>query len=61
MQNIGKATMSVNETAEYIGIGRGKLYNMVKEGKIPYLKFGKSIRIPRRSLEIWLNQQCKKV
>lgn len=57
MENMCRATMSVEETAKYIGIGRNKLYTMIKEGKVPYIKFGKSIRIPRSRLEIWLQEQ----
>lgn len=59
MQEAVKATMTVEETAQYIGIGRGKMYNLVKDGKIPYLKFGKSIRIPKRVIDDWLLKQCE--
>lgn len=60
MQEAVRATMTVEETAQYIGIGRGKMYDLVKEGKIPYLKFGKSIRIPKHVVDTWLLEQCKK-
>lgn len=61
MLETAKATMTVEETARYIGIGRGKMYDLVKEGKIPYLKFGKSIRIPKHAIDAWLLEQCRKV
>ena len=54
-----RATLSVQETAQYLGLGRGKMYSLIKKGKIPYLKFGKSIRIPRNVLDDWIVSQCK--
>lgn len=52
---VQKATFSVEEAAQYIGIGKGKTYNLVKLGYIPCVKIGKSIRISKSVLESLVN------
>lgn len=47
--------MSVEEAAKILGISRGLAYEMVRQGKIPALHFGRIIRIPRYALEQLLN------
>lgn len=56
MNTIEKATLSVEETAEYLGIGRSLCYRMVKENKIPYLKFANRIVIPKAKLDEMLSK-----
>ena len=51
-----KATMTVEETAEYLNIGRSLCYRMIKENKIPYIKFATRIVVPRVKLEEFLRQ-----
>lgn len=55
-----KATLSVEETAKYLGIGRNKAYELVGSGMIPHLKLGKQLRIPKISLEAWISAQTIK-
>lgn len=53
MQSVGseRLTISVDEAARVLGIGRSLCYDMVREGKIPSLRFGNRIVIPRHALE----------
>lgn len=44
-------TVSVETAAKLAGISRGLAYEMVKQGKIPALHFGRVIRIPKFALE----------
>ncbi len=57
MQNQGdkKLTITVEETARILSISRGLAYEMVRQGKIPALHFGRVIRVPRHALEQLLN------
>ena len=48
-------TMSVESAAKLLGISRGLAYQMVRQGKIPALHFGRVIRVPRHALEQLLN------
>jgi len=56
MSKLEKATLSVEETAEYLGIGRSLCYRMVKENKIPSLKFANRIVVPKARLEEMLSK-----
>lgn len=46
-----KLTLTVPEAARMLGIGRGLAYQMAKEGKLPTIRFGRRLLVPRRSLE----------
>ena len=48
-------TISVEAAAKLAGISRGLAYEMVRQGKIPALHFGRIIRVPRYALEQLLN------
>jgi excisionase family DNA binding protein len=52
-------TVTVDQAAEILGIGRFLAYEMVKEGKIPALRFGRKIRIPRVALDRMLSGETK--
>lgn len=44
-------TISVEAAARLCGISRGLAYSMVHQKKIPALRFGRCIRIPKFALE----------
>ncbi len=46
-----RATLSVEETAEVLGIGRNSAYEGVRTGQIPSIRIGKRILVPRIALE----------
>jgi excisionase family DNA binding protein len=46
-----RLTLTVNEAANMLGISRGLAYQMVKMGKIPSVRFGKRVLVPRSALE----------
>ena len=46
-----KLTLSVEETAKLLGIGRNLCYNRVKTGEIPAIKIGRRLLVPRSALE----------
>jgi excisionase family DNA binding protein len=45
------ATLSVEETAKVLGIGRNSAYEGVRTGEIPSIRIGKRILVPRLALE----------
>jgi excisionase family DNA binding protein len=45
------ATLSVEETAKVLGIGRNSAYEGVRTGQIPSIRIGKRILVPRVALE----------
>ena len=42
--------MRVDEAARFLGISRGSLYNLMGGGLLPFVKIGRSRRIPRRAV-----------
>ncbi|SCM82579.1 Excisionase family DNA binding domain-containing protein (fragment) [uncultured Sporomusa sp.] len=55
-----RMTMTVVEMASCLGIGRNVAYDLVKEGRVPALKIGRQIRIPKKAFEKWLLDEITK-
>ena len=51
-----RLTLTVEETAKLLGIGRQLAYERVKTGEIPSLKLGRRLVVPRRALEKLLEE-----
>jgi len=49
--NEEKLTMTVEEAGALLGISRALAYEMANTGKIPILRFGKRMLVPRKALE----------
>jgi excisionase family DNA binding protein len=45
------ATLTVEQAARVLGIGRNGAYQAVKTGEIPSIRLGKRILVPRAALE----------
>ena len=58
--NSEKLTLTVQETAEMLGISRNSAYQGVMTGEIPHIKVGKRILIPRLALERMLGKASDK-
>ena len=56
MMVIEKRTISVEEAAQYLGIGRSAAYEGVRRGDIPSVRVGKRWLIPVASLEKMLSE-----
>ena len=57
-QTSPRAVFTVEEVAEYLGIGRSKAYELVSHRPgFPAVRLGKSIRVPRHALDRWLEEQ----
>lgn len=44
------ATMTVDEAARLLGVGRNLAYQAVREGQLPAIRLGKRIVIPRAAV-----------
>lgn len=58
MKDFEKATLTVPETAKYLGIGLNTTYALVKSGAIPALRLGRQFRVPRVALDEWMLKQA---
>ena len=57
-ENNKKITMSVDDMAICLGIGRSKAYKLVQEGIVPAFRIGRRILIPVKMLEEWIVQEA---
>lgn len=55
-----KITYSINEAAEALGIGRTKLYSLIKEDSLPVIKIGGRTLIQKSALDEWLKEHTQK-
>lgn len=49
--------LKVPEVAEMLRIARSRAYELVAEGEIPAVKIGRSVRVSRKELDRWLEEQ----
>jgi excisionase family DNA binding protein len=48
-----------SEAAELLGIGRTKVYELIRANLIPHRRVGKSIRVPVTALKAWVERPEK--
>jgi excisionase family DNA binding protein len=46
-----RLTITVEEAGELLGISRALAYEMARTGKLPALRFGKRLVVPRKAIE----------
>ena len=51
-----KLTLSIEEAAKVLGIGRNLCYERVKTGEIPVIKIGRRLLVPKKALEKLLEE-----
>ena len=50
-------TLTVEEAGQILRVGRNTAYELVRCGKLPSIRVGKQIRIPRQALLDYLSRQ----
>lgn len=53
-------TYSVPEAAKALGLGKNTLYELVASGRIPHIRSGRTIRIPKELIREWLHNEATK-
>lgn len=51
-----RATLTVEEAAAVLGIGRTLAFEMARAGRLPVIRLGRRILVPRAALERMLEQ-----
>lgn len=49
--------LKVPEVAEVLRIARSRAYELVAEGEITSVRIGRSVRVSRKDLDRWLEEQ----
>ncbi|MCP3686539.1 MAG: helix-turn-helix domain-containing protein [bacterium] len=47
------------EAAKMLSIGKTTIYELLSEGTIPSIHIGRSIRIPKKALEEWIEKEVE--
>jgi excisionase family DNA binding protein len=50
--------LTPKEAGRVLRLGKNKTYELIARGRIPVIRFGRAIRIPRAALEEWIRQQA---
>ena len=59
MTNNGSSLLiGVAEAAQILGISRGLAYQLVQEGRLPHVKLGRRVLVPRKAMEDWLAREA---
>ena len=49
--------LKVPEVAQILRVARSRAYELVADGEIPAVKIGRSVRVSRKELDRWLEDQ----
>jgi excisionase family DNA binding protein len=56
-----KLTITVEQAGELLGISRALAYEMARTGKLPVLRFGRRLVVPKKAMENMLGHSEKVV
>lgn len=59
MENYKETLITVEELCEELMIGKNAAYQLLKSGKIKCFRIGRIWKIPRDSLEKYIQEQCR--
>ena len=58
---VADGLMKASEVARLLALGRNKIYELMDNGTLPYVRIGKSKRIPRKSVTDFMTDNLVKV
>jgi excisionase family DNA binding protein len=53
-----RLTLTVPEVAEVVGVSRAHAYELIRLGRIPSIRLGRRLVVPRKALDEFLDQAC---
>lgn len=56
---MGEKLLNPAEVADMLHVSRAQAYKMLKEGAIPTVQFGKSIRVKREDLDRYIYEKTR--
>lgn len=51
-----KEVMDIIDLSEYLGIGKSKIYNLIRNRKIPASRIGRQYRFSKEVIDSWLRE-----
>ncbi len=52
-----KDIMSIKELSQYIGLSKSKIYQLIRQKKIPASKIGRQYKFPKETVDAWLKEK----
>ena len=52
-----KQIMDIKELSEYLGIGKSKIYSLIRQKKIPASRIGRQYRFSKEVVDSWLKEK----
>ena len=56
-RTVFREVMDIKELADYLGIGKSKIYNLIRQRKIPASRIGRQYRFSKEVVDSWLREQ----
>ncbi|MFA5858545.1 MAG: helix-turn-helix domain-containing protein [Elusimicrobiota bacterium] len=56
-QKQSKEVMDIKELSEYLGIGKSKIYSLIRQKKIPASRIGRQYRFSKQVVDSWLKEK----
>ncbi|MBL0058785.1 MAG: helix-turn-helix domain-containing protein [Elusimicrobia bacterium] len=53
---LAKEVMDIRELAAYLGIGKSKIYGLIRQRKIPASRIGRQYRFSKEVIDSWLRE-----
>jgi len=57
MTTVEPLLLTIPQVAAMLGLGRSKVYDLIREEGLPTAKFGTAIRVPAEELKQWAKQR----
>lgn len=51
--------LRVDEVAKQLKLGRSTVYALIQQQRIPHIRIGTAVRIPKEAFETWLREQLR--
>ena len=51
--------LNVRQAARLLGIGKNLCYEMINEGRLPHVRLGRRVLVPREGLRAWIAHECE--
>ncbi|HOW27399.1 MAG TPA: helix-turn-helix domain-containing protein [Elusimicrobiota bacterium] len=52
-----REVMDIKELSAYLGIGKSKIYNLIRQKKIPAARIGRQYRFSKNVIDSWLQER----
>ncbi|WP_226036773.1 helix-turn-helix domain-containing protein [Aquibacillus saliphilus] len=53
-----RCTITVQQVAEYLGVHTDTIYDLVRAGSLPHIRFGRKILFSKEGIDGWVRDQA---